>query len=370
MEMTEPYQIVEYSSTAAALAELRSRYAAPFDVATAKGMALAKEARAEVRGYRTALETLRKEIKAPALERCRLIDDEAKRITAELLKIEEPIDQQIKAEEQRREAEKAAKARAETARIAAIAARISGIRNRVSAVANQPAAAIRAEWTQVQALELAAAAIQTALDQAQALELAPEEYQEFMPDAIEALHDTRQALRTALDARLAYDAEQARLKAEQDAAAARIKAEREELERLRTAEAARLAAEARMAEEARQAQEAALKAQREAQEAELRAKREEQERQEQEARQTRQAEEARLQAERDAMERQRADLDAQQRALAEQAKVAKLSRKGKTADPVADLKKAINASPETAKALDEAYQRGFKAGLTDAQRVA
>ena len=81
--MTEPYQIVEYSSTAAALAELRSRYAAPFDVATAKGMALAKEARAEVRGYRTALETLRKEIKAPALERCRLIDDEAKRITPE-----------------------------------------------------------------------------------------------------------------------------------------------------------------------------------------------------------------------------------------------------------------------------------------------
>lgn len=354
MSMTEHYQIQEYSQTAAAIAILRQKYGnVSFAVATTKGMDAARQARAEVKGYRVALEKLRVELKAPALERTRLIDAEAKRITAELLAIEEPIDQQIKAEEQRKEEEKAAKARAEAAWLATIAARISAIRNQVAQVANQPAAAI-----------------QTALDQAQALELAPEEYQEFMPDAIEALHDTRQALRTALDARLAYDAEQARLKAEQDAAAARIKAEREELERLRTAEAARLAAEARMAEEARQAQEAALKAQREAQEAELRAKREEQERQEQEARQTRQAEEARLQAERDAMERQRADLDAQQRALAEQAKVAKLSRKGKTADPVADLKKAINASPETAKALDEAYQRGFKAGLTDAQRVA
>ncbi len=75
-----------------------------------------EEARAVVRGYRTALETLRKEIKAPALERCRLIDDEAKRITAELLKIEEPIDTAIKAEEQRKEEEKAAKARAEAER--------------------------------------------------------------------------------------------------------------------------------------------------------------------------------------------------------------------------------------------------------------
>ena len=35
-------------------------------------------ARAEVRGYRTSLEKLRKEIKAPALARCNAIDTEAK----------------------------------------------------------------------------------------------------------------------------------------------------------------------------------------------------------------------------------------------------------------------------------------------------
>jgi septal ring factor EnvC (AmiA/AmiB activator) len=335
--MTEPYQIVEYSSTAAALAELRSRYAAPFDVATAKGMALAKEARAEVRGYRTALETLRKEIKAPALERCRLIDDEAKRITAELLKIEEPIDQQIKAEEQRREAEKTAKARAETARIAAIAARISGIRNRVSAVANQPAAAIRAEWTQVQALELA-----------------PADFEEFMPDAITALNETRAALATVLLERVAYEEEQARLQTEREAEEARLKAEREELARLREAEAARQAEQARIAAEARQARE---------------------------------AEEARIRQERETMDRQRAELYAQQRAFAEaerqraereaqtakaKAKAKAKARKGKApADPLADLKQALNAGDITAEnALDQAYQIGFTAGLQSAQQAA
>lgn len=364
--MTEPYQIVEYSTTAAALAELRSRYAAPFDVATAKGMALAKEARAEVRGYRTALETLRKEIKAPALERCRLIDDEAKRITAELLKIEEPIDQQIKAEEQRREAEKAAKARAETARIAAIAARISGIRNRVSAVANQPAAAIRAEWTQVQALELA-----------------PADFEEFMPDAITALNETRAALATMLLERVAYEEEQARLQAEREAEEARLKAEREELARLREAEAARQTEQARIAAAARQAEDARLKAERERQEAELRIQRETQQRTEREARQAREAEEARIRQERETMDRQRAELNAQQRAFAEaerqraerEAQTAKAkakARKGKApADPLADLKQALNAGDITPEnALDQAYQIGFTAGLQSAQQAA
>lgn len=364
--MTEPYQIVEYSSTAAALAELRSRYAAAFDVATAKGMALAKEARAEVRGYRTALETLRKEIKAPALERCRLIDDEAKRITAELLKIEEPIDQQIKAEEQRREAEKAAKARAETTRIAAIAARISGIRNRVSAVANQPAAAIRAEWTQVQALELA-----------------PADFEEFMPDAITALDETRAALATVLLERVAYEEEQARLQAEREAEEARLKAEREELARLREAEAARQAEQARIAAAARQVEDARLKAERERQEAELRIQRETQQRTEREARQAREAEEARIRQERETMDRQRAELNAQQRAFAEaerqraerEAQTAKAkakARKGKApADPLADLKQALNAGDITAEnALDQAYQIGFTAGLQSAQQAA
>ena len=122
------YKIAEYNQTAIALAELRTRYAKDYDVGTAPGMAEAKAARATVRGYRVALEKTRVEIKAPALERTRLIDAEAKRITAELLAIEEPIDVAIKAEEARKAEEKAAKERAEAERINVIKAKIDGIK--------------------------------------------------------------------------------------------------------------------------------------------------------------------------------------------------------------------------------------------------
>ncbi len=385
-------QITEYNETAAAIAILRDKYSGQlFEVTTTKGMIEAREARAEVKGYRVALEKMRVELKAPALERTRLIDAEAKRITAELLAIEEPIDQQIKEEEARKAAEKEAKAKAEAARLAAIASRISAIRNLVGLVANHSSTVISAELEKVQKLELSEA-----------------EFQEFLPDAQEALAETLREIQAALNTRLLYEAEQARIEAEQKAEAARIKAEREELARLREAEAARQAeqarveAEARKAEQARlqaerEAQEAELKAKREAQEAELKAQREEQERQEHAARQIREAEEARLKAareeqarkdeeirqqqaaeaarikaEQDAMEKQRAELEAQQRAMEEKAKVKamKSTRKGKNNDPIADLKQALNANAETEKALDEAYQRGYQAGLNSTQQAA
>lgn len=271
------YQIQEYNQTAAALAILYEKYSGQlFEVTTTKGMNAAKEARAEVKGYRVALEKLRVELKAPALERTRLIDAEAKRITKELLEIEEPIDQQIKAEEKRKEEEKAAKARAEAARLASIAAKISAIRNRVSAVAHQPATVIKAE-----------------LDKALALELSADEFQEFMPDATDALAETRKDLEAALNARLLHEAE-----------AARIAAAQQELdERQRRIEEAEAEAKAKAQAEAK-------------------------------------------------------------------AKAVKPLRKGKAIDPIADLKQAINANAETAKALDEAYQRGFQAGLNSAQQAA
>ena len=107
-------QIVEYSQTEAGLAILAERYrGAVYDVANADGMSAARKARADIKGYRVSLEKVRTEIKAPALERCRLIDAEAKRITTALLGLEEPIDGQIKAEENRVDAERQAKVRAE-----------------------------------------------------------------------------------------------------------------------------------------------------------------------------------------------------------------------------------------------------------------
>ncbi len=113
-------EIVEYSKTEAALADLSQKYkGVVFDVTTVEGMRTARLGRAEIRKYRTSLEDLRKAIKAPALRRCQVIDEEARRITGELLALENPIDEQIKKEEERKELERTAAVRAEQARLEA-----------------------------------------------------------------------------------------------------------------------------------------------------------------------------------------------------------------------------------------------------------
>ncbi len=121
-------EIVEYSKTQAVLGDLRQRYEGlVYEVTTAKGMIDARKARAEIREWRTGLEKERVRIKAPALERSRLIDSEAKRITTELLKLEGPIDEQIKAEEDRKEKERLAKEEAEKTRVETLRGRIMQI---------------------------------------------------------------------------------------------------------------------------------------------------------------------------------------------------------------------------------------------------
>ena len=100
--------IQEYSATDAALSELASKYKGVlFDCSTADGMNTAIKGRAEIRNYRVVLEKMRKEIKEPALRRSQLIDSEARRITAELEALENPIDAQIKREQERKELERA-----------------------------------------------------------------------------------------------------------------------------------------------------------------------------------------------------------------------------------------------------------------------
>ena len=121
-------EIVEYSKTQAVLGDLRQRYeGVVYPVTTAKGMIDARKARAEIREWRTGLEKERVRIKAPALERARLIDSEAKRITIELRALEDPIDEQIKAEEECKEKERLAKEDAEKTRIETIRGRIRAI---------------------------------------------------------------------------------------------------------------------------------------------------------------------------------------------------------------------------------------------------
>ena len=145
------FQIAEYNVTASAMAELRSRVEKTvYEVSTKSGMAAALKDRAEVRGLRIALEKKRVEIKAPALERARLIDAEAKTLTAELESLEKPIDAQIKAEESRIEAEKQARILAEQNRVKAIMDRIDAILAVAHLAIGKPSDAIAAQIVDVQ----------------------------------------------------------------------------------------------------------------------------------------------------------------------------------------------------------------------------
>jgi hypothetical protein len=266
--------IVEYTETDSALAELRNKYqGVVYDVAKFKHMQEAKSARAELREKRVALEKMRVSIKAPALERCRQIDSEAKRITGELLALESPIDEQIKAEEHRKEREKAAKEEAEREAQARIQARFDEVKGfPLQAVGKTPA--------QISELIEEANLLDGQFDTE--VQTAAFKFEQGVAIA---------ALKTALERQMEAEAE-----------AERIKAERAELERLRAeqeavrAEADRLAREERdrQAAEARRLEEIA-RAEREAKE---RAEREAREIAERAARQAREEEQRRIDAER------------------------------------------------------------------------
>ena len=315
-----PTAIAEYRPTAAALAHLRAKYAAPFDATTAAGLAAAKAARAEIRDLRGKLEKTRAEIKAPVLAQGKLIDDEAKRINAELLAIEEPIDAAIKAEERRKADEKAARERVEAARVAALQARIDTIRQRVLAVANRDAAAIR-----------------SALAEARAFEPDPDAFAERWPNAMQAIGEVRLALETLLAEREAREAREAE-------EAARLRAQREELAR-RQAELDRQQAAEKAKRQAEQEELARLRAADAARrQQEIKAKdRAGRERQEAEAKARAEAEAARKRAE----------------ATAKPAK----ARKPAKADPLDGIKDALAAGTLTGpEAIDRAYRLGFEAG--------
>lgn len=301
-------EIAEYTQTEAALAELRHRFdGVIFDVSTTKGDKEARGFRKELVSLRTGLEAKRKELKAPALARAKAIDDEAKRITGEILALEAPLDDQIKAEEARKEAEKEARAAAERQRIARHHAVIQYLRGIPADVASASSEKIHAELNQLAELEITSS------------------LEEFQGQAQLAKDETLDKLRALHGAALQREAEEVERRAAQEAEAARLAAEREELARLRAEQqereaqaAAARAEEERKAREAREAEERAhaekLAAERAAHEAEMKAQREAQEKAEAEARAARAAEEKRLADERAELQRQREEQAAREHA--------------------------------------------------------
>ena len=297
-------EIQEYSQTEAALSVLREKYTdAIYDVDTTDGMKAAKEARADVRGYRTGLEKMRKEIKAPALERSRLIDTEAKRITGELVLLEEPIDQQIKEFEARKETERQAKIEAEVKRVEDIQERITKIRGAVEAV-------IHLNYPSAKLTEL--------IDDIDAIDI-DDSFDEFLDQAQDAKTATLARLREIHAATVERETEQTRLSAE-----------RAELEELRTAN------------EKREAQAQARRKRAEAKAREKREAEEQKQREELEAQRKEQAAaQKKIDDENASLDEKRADLEREQREEAD--------RKAAEEKAEQDRKDAAQAAAKKAK---------------------
>ncbi len=289
-------KIPEYSATAVALADLRSRMAnVVHDVATTKGMAAAKKDVSELRGLWVALEAERVRIKAPALERSRLIDAEAKTLEAELKGLADPIKAQIEAEENRKEREKAERERLEAEAVAALNARFEAIRALPLVANGKTLDFIDAKIAEAEATD-------------------PEGFPERVRPAL--AYETKLAiagLRAARDQRVA-----------DDAAAEKNRADLAELDRLRAEKAQAEATKERelAAERARVQAEADAKAAAEAQERAAAKAEADRQRREQEAaeRAERKAERARQQAEADRLAAERAQLERDKKAAAKKAR--------------------------------------------------
>lgn len=283
--------LVDIDAVSAGIADLRKRFdGAIFEVATATGMDDAKAARLAIRTPRYEVERIRKAAKAPILALGKKLDAEAARIESELLKIEQPIDQQIKAEEDRKEREKQAKIDAELKRVADLQERVAELRGNATLSPTSGADLIAEHIADLERIQV------------------DESFQEFQQQALDAQAAGLARLRAVYTAAVAHEAEQAR-----------IKAEREELARLREAEALRAAQEkarrdeeeraakvARDAETARHAEQ--LRQQREEQEAAAKAERQRLADEAEAARKLVEAEEQRLAAERAELARQQEEL--------------------------------------------------------------
>lgn len=332
-------EVSKFDAIAAGIAALEKDHPqnVACDCTTSAGMKQAIAGRAAWRAPRLAVEQARKAAKAPVLELGRKIDAFAKDLTTKLLAGESNYDDQIKAEEFRREQEKAAKAEAERQRVQAHHDRINNdLRFAAAAVAGASADRIAAVLADIEAIQI------------------DDGFEEFRPLAQAAKDETVAQLRGLLERTLEAEKEAARLKAEQEAEAARLAAEREELSRLRAEQAKRDEEDrARQAEAARIERER-MAAERAALEAEQAAARAEQQRLDAEA-----AERRRIADEAAATERAEADRIAREQREAEQRRVsaeaAELRRKQEA--EAAERRKAEEAERARLLAEFEARER-------------
>jgi hypothetical protein len=142
-----------YSATEAEIKRRIVKYAKVVpDCSNKDGIAFAKEARAAFKEPRLLVEEIRAEKKKPYLEIGRLIDSEAKRITALVAPHEKTWDDAIKTDETRKENERREKAFAEIRRVDAIRSKISAMEHAPLDAMTMSPADIRTEINRISGL--------------------------------------------------------------------------------------------------------------------------------------------------------------------------------------------------------------------------
>jgi len=114
-----------FNQTDAALSLLAEKYSHIPDVNSKDGYEFVKAGVKELTGYRTTLDAERQRIKKPYLDAGRIIDNEAKRITAKLVELEEPMKAKKKEVDDR-------KKKQEEQRLARLREKVSAISGRVA----------------------------------------------------------------------------------------------------------------------------------------------------------------------------------------------------------------------------------------------
>lgn len=318
-----------------------------FDVSTTKGMDEAKRARMQLRTEaRFPMQKLQEAGSKMLGQMQRQFNARAGELIAEVEAYEKPIDEQIKAEEDRKAAEKAERDRKEREAAAAIQARIDLIRS----FAVIPAG-------------VKAAGISVAIDNLTAIEVTLEAFGDRAGEAAQAKAQTLARLDEMHAAAAAHEAELARMEDERAELArlraeaeALAKAERERIAAQQKAEAERLTAE-RAAFEAEQA---AARAEAKKREDADRARRDEEDRL---AREARAAEDKRIA---DA----RAALEAEQRAMreAEEARAA-AARKAEQDAAAAAERKRLDDEAAAARAKEIAELEAMKREALKGMRI-
>lgn len=255
-EMPATKSIIQFNVTDERLAEMRERMTG-LTCATPADYEMTRKSIAECRDLRVAVENRRKELKEDALKWGRLVDSEAKRITAALESIENPLKEMkrlVDEEAERKRQEKADAIRREME--AAAAKRREAEEARLKAEREAEEARIAEERRKLEEEQAKLRAERAAQEEAARIEREKIEAERVKARAEQEARE--KAEREKLEAeRARIEAERMRLEREEMERQAKIRAEQEARERL---ERERIAEQERqLAEQKRQAELAALR---------------------------------------------------------------------------------------------------------------